>query len=164
MPKLIDVNSPNILHFAPEEYLDLVFQQGDGVDHRTTTDIALNGVSCLSNINALPFEDDSFDSIVCIHVLEHIKDDMRAMRELQRVLKKDGTALICIPETDQDKTVEFGFEDPKKSHHWRDYGRDVKDRLTSSGFQVTTVTPKTLGANSYRYGLSESERFHLCVK
>jgi len=164
IPELIDINSPDILHFAPEEFLDSVFKQGDGIDHRVTTDIALNGVSCLSNINALPFEDNSFDSIVCVHVLEHIKDDLKAMREIQRVIKKGGTALICIPETDQEKTVEFGFEDPKKSHHWRDYGLDVRDRLESSGFQVTTITPKSLEADSLRYGLSEDERFHLCLK
>lgn len=164
IPKLIDINSPDILHFAPEEFLDSVFKQGDGVDHRTTTDIALNGVSCLSNINFLPFEDNSFDSIVCIHVLEHIKDDLKAMRELQRVIRKAGTAIICIPETDHKKTVEFGFEDPKKSHHWRDYGLDVRDRLADSGFQVTTVTPKSLDADTRHYGLSENERFHLCVK
>ena len=141
-----------------------MFRQGDGVDHRTTTDITLPNVTCLSNINYLPFEDEAFDSIICIHVLEHIEDDLRAMRELHRVLRASGTAVICIPETDNEKTVEFGFEDPEKSHHWRDYGMDVKDRLTESGFRVTTVTPKSLGADAYRYGMAEDERFHLCVK
>ena len=164
IPELIDINSPDILHFAPEEFLDSVFKQGDGNDHRTTTDITLPGVSCLSNINFLPFEENSFDNIICIHVLEHIEDDAKAMSELYRVLKTSGTAVICIPETNQERTIEFGFEDPTKSHHWRDYGLDVKERLADAGFQVSTVTPKSLGGNTQLYGMAEDERFHLCVK
>jgi SAM-dependent methyltransferase len=164
IPKFIDINSLHILHFAPEEFLEKVFKQNGGTDHRTTTDITLPNVSCLSNINYLPFTDESFDSIICIHVLEHIKDDLNAMHELHRVLKTGGTAVICIPETNNEKTVEFGFEDPAKSHHWRDYGLDVKERLTDSGFQVSTVTPKSLGADSNHCGLAEDERFHLCTK
>ena len=164
IPTLIDIDSPGTLHFAPEEFLDNVFTKGDGVDHRMTTDIALNGVSCLSNINSLPFNDNSYSNIICIHVLEHIEDDLGAIKELYRVMKKDGVALICIPETDNEKTIEFGFEDPTKSHHWRDYGLDVKDRLSDGGFQVTTVTPKSLTVDVKRYGLSANKRFHLCKK
>jgi len=164
VPKWIDMSSPSILHFAPEEFLDKVFKESDTGDCRTTTDITLSGVSCLSNINHLPFEDDSFDSLICIHVLEHIEDDLKAMRELRRVLRQGGTAVICVPETNKSTTVEFGFEDPAKSHHWRDYGMDIKDRLEESGFKVKTVTPKLLESNYEYYGLCDNERFHLCTK
>lgn len=102
----------------------------------TITHITLAGVSCLSNINNLPFKENSFKYIVCIHVLEHIEDDSNAMRELNRVLTDDGLAVICIPETNNEKTIEFGFEDPAKSYHWRDYGKDVKQRLIVAGFDV----------------------------
>lgn len=158
------MNSENILHFAPEEFLEPIFNGKNKTDRRITTDITLSGVSCLSNINHLPFDDNSFDNIICIHVLEHIEDDRGAMRELYRVLGVDGTAVICIPEIDKDTTIEFGFEDPTKSHHWRDYGRDVTDRLSDAGFMVKTVTPGGLEEDFRRYGLAEHERFHLCRK
>ena len=164
IPKWIDVSSQNILHFAPEEFLDKLFKNADMGDCRTTTDITLSGVSCLSNINHLPFEDSSFDSLICIHVLEHIQDDFKAMQELRRVLRPGGTAVICVPETNNTATVEFGFEDPAKSHHWRDYGMDIEDRLEESGFMVKTVTPKLLEPNYKYYGLCDNERFHLCTK
>lgn len=163
IPQWIDINSPEILHFAPEEFLSPVFANAEKGDLRITTDITLAGVSCLSNINYLPFEENSFKHIICIHVLEHIENDSRAMRELSRVLVDGGLAVICVPETNQEKTVEFGFEDPTRSHHWRDYGRDFKQRLMDAGFEVNTVTPESLGADYERFGLSKNERFHLCT-
>lgn len=163
IPQWIDVNSSKILHFAPEEFLEPIFTKSKNGDLRVTTDITLAGVSCLSNINNLPFETNSFKYIICIHVLEHIENDSRAMQELSRVLTDDGLAVICIPETDNEKTVEFGYEDPAKSHHWRDYGMDAKQRLIDAGFEVNTVTPETLGADYVRFGLAKNERFHLCT-
>ena len=163
IPQWIDVNSSKILHFAPEEFMEPLFVKAKNGDLRITTDITLAGVSCLSNINNLPFNENSFKYIICIHVLEHIEDDSRAMRELNRVLTDDGLAVICIPETDNEKTIEFGYEDPAKSHHWRDYGKDVKQRLVDAGFDVNTVTPESLGADCNHFGLSRNERFHLCT-
>lgn len=162
LPNWIDIGARDILHFAPERFLNSIFRNSDGVDLRTTTDIALADVNCLSNINHLPFLDASFNSIICIHVLEHIENDGGAMKELSRILKTGGTAVICVPESNVDKTIEFGFADPKKSHHWRDYGNDFTKRLVDAGFQVTTVTPKSMSANYAKYGLDPNERFHLC--
>ncbi|MEU0570933.1 methyltransferase domain-containing protein [Nonomuraea sp. NPDC005983] len=45
----------------------------------------------------MPFDDDSFDRVIAAEVLEHIPDDMAAMRELFRVLKPGGTAAITVP-------------------------------------------------------------------
>ena len=43
------------------------------------------------------FENDYFDFIICNHVLEHVQDDRKAMRELFRVLKPDGKAILQVP-------------------------------------------------------------------
>jgi ubiquinone/menaquinone biosynthesis C-methylase UbiE len=48
----------------------------------------------------LPFADDSFDYVVCSEVLEHLPDDDAAAREIYRVLKPGGTAIITVPHTD----------------------------------------------------------------
>jgi hypothetical protein len=158
----LDVEDGPVLHTAPEPALDGLFTRKDGTDARITTDYAMAGVDCLANLCHLPFPDASFSGILCSHVLEHIEDDAAAMGELCRVLRPGGLAVVCVPEGDAPATVEFGFADPLKTHHWRDYGRDVATKLEGAGFEVTTVTPETCGQDVARLGLSPHERVHLC--
>jgi SAM-dependent methyltransferase len=49
------------------------------------------------DVTSLPFEDDSFDKIICSEVLEHVPDDVQAIKELVRVLKADGKLAISVP-------------------------------------------------------------------
>src|SRR5690606_19858714 len=103
------------------------------------------------DITNTSFENDTFDLIFCAHVLEHIPDDMKAMRELLRILKPGGLAILQVPIKDFfngmaiDKTYEDpGITDPKERErvfgqrdHVRIYGRDFKDRLENAGFKVS---------------------------
>lgn len=50
-----------------------------------------------ANIPPLPYEDNSFDSIVSFQVIEHIKDDVQYLKEIHRVLRPGGKALISTP-------------------------------------------------------------------
>ena len=50
-----------------------------------------------SNSYYLPFRSETFDVITILDVLEHIDDDIRVLKELKRVLKKDGIILIAVP-------------------------------------------------------------------
>lgn len=50
-----------------------------------------------ANIPPLPFEDNSFDSIVSFQVIEHIKDDNKYLQEIHRILKPGGKAYISTP-------------------------------------------------------------------
>ena len=105
-----------------------------------------------ADITQIPFVDDSFDVILCSHVLEHVPEDRQAMRELCRVLKPDGWALLLVPissrraETYEDATV-VAPEDRERLFgqfdHVRIYGRDFKDRLEESGFHRETGGSKT---------------------
>lgn len=52
-----------------------------------------------ADIGAMPFPDESFDVVVCLDVLEHICDDLQAVKELFRVLRKNGIAIIAVPES-----------------------------------------------------------------
>jgi ubiquinone/menaquinone biosynthesis C-methylase UbiE len=81
-----------------------------------------------SDLTAIPHLDHTFDIIYCSHVLEHIPDDRKAMRELWRVLKPGGWALIDVP-----ITIDVTFEDPSVTDP------DVIDRLHHAGFQVQTI-------------------------
>ena len=129
-----------------------------------------------ADITQIPFADDSFDVILCSHVLEHVPEDRQAMRELCRVLKPDGWALLLVPissrraETYEDATV-VAPEDQERLFgqfdHVRIYGKDFKDRLEESGFTVRLEDLRhELGeVRARRFGLRErSPHLHLCVK
>jgi SAM-dependent methyltransferase len=97
------------------------------------------------DITDMQFEDDSFDVIVCSHVLEHVADDARAMREMRRILRPDGRAFLQHPiDHAREATYEDGsVDDPQERarvfgqwDHVRVYGRDFPERLRAAGFSV----------------------------
>jgi ubiquinone/menaquinone biosynthesis C-methylase UbiE len=95
------------------------------------------------DIQQMPFEDNSFDIVICNHVLEHVPDDRKAMGEIFRVLRKGGFAVMQVP-TNYD--MENTYEDPsitgpaerekhfRQKDHYRLYGRDYLKRLKETGF------------------------------
>ena len=54
----------------------------------------------------LPFEDGSYDFVFASHVLEHIRDDRKAIKEIRRVLRPNGMAVLPVPIV-CDKTIEY---------------------------------------------------------
>jgi len=102
------------------------------------------------DITCLQFEDNIFDVIICNHVLEHIKDDLKAISELHRVLKPGGYAILQVP---MSKLIEKTFEDESVTtaegreivfgqfNHIRIYGQDYQARLSSRGFIVKKINP-----------------------
>ena len=156
-----------LLHFAPEQAFYNRFKKLDNLDY-TTTDLNSPLADVKADICNLPFSDNSFDVILCNHVLEHIPDDTKAMQELYRVLKPGGWGIFQIP---QDLKREKTFEDDtiidKKERarifgqydHVRIYGRDYFDKLRSIGFTVeevdyTSILPKE-AVEKYRLAKGE---------
>ena len=114
-----------------------------GADHRN--------VDVQGSITDLPLAGSTADLIICFHVLEHVPDDLRAMKELSRVLKDGGIGLVQVPwrrtrETDED--VSAGIDERVRrfgqADHVRYYGHDFESRLTGSGLNVLRVTPRSL--------------------
>ena len=136
-----------LLHFAPEQAFYQRFKKLDHITY-TTTDLNSPLADVKADICHLPFDDDTFDVILCNHVLEHIPDDAKAMQELYRVMKPGGWGIFQIP---QDLKREQTFEDntitDRKERarifgqydHVRIYGRDYFDKLRSVGFKVEEV-------------------------
>ncbi|THD66317.1 SAM-dependent methyltransferase [Robertkochia marina] len=133
-----------VLHFAPEQAFYQRFRALKNIDY-TTTDLNSPLADVKADICNLPFEDNSFDVILCNHVLEHIPDDAKAMQELYRIMKPGGWGVFQIP---QDLNRETTFEDdsitdPKERarifgqyDHVRVYGRDYFEKLREVGFKV----------------------------
>lgn len=136
-----------VLHFAPEQAFYSRFKKLKHLDY-TTTDLNSPLADVKADICDLPFEDNSFDFILCNHVLEHIPNDQKALEELYRVLQPGGTAILQIPQDlNREKTFEDdSITDPKERakifgqyDHVRLYGKDFFEKLRSIGFKVEEV-------------------------
>ena len=133
-----------VLHFAPEQAFYRRFRKLSHLEY-ITTDLNSPLADVKADICQLPFEDNSFDLILCNHVLEHIQDDTLAMKELYRVMKDGGWGIFQIPQDlNREKTFEdYSITDKKERarifgqyDHVRIYGRDYFDKLRSAGFEV----------------------------
>lgn len=133
-----------VLHFAPEGFFTGIFKSYRLIDY-LSVDLAAGRAMQQEDITKLSFKDSSYDIIFCIHVLEHVKDDKRAMTELFRVLKKGGFAIIDVPidysrkETYEDDSIKSPEERTKAFWQWdhlRLYGEDFPNKLAQAGFKV----------------------------
>lgn len=161
-----------VLHFAPEACLELSLDNNSNIDY-ISADLYSPRAKQKVDITAIPYPDATFDVVLCSHVLEHIPDDRQAMRELRRVLKPDGWALLQVP---IDKKRMVTFEDPTvtdpeerkrlfgQHDHVRWYGQDYPARLRECGFDVRIDRfMGELTADEVRsFGLGHGEEMHFC--
>jgi SAM-dependent methyltransferase len=158
-----------VLHFAPEPMIERLARKALGSNY-LTADLVPSRLMIKVDITEIPFPEDAFDSIICCHVLEHVPDDGKAMRELYRVLKPGGWAVVQVPisavlqKTYEDfsiaseagRELAFGQFD-----HVRIYAADYRERLERVGFQVTIfhwpVEPAKFGGRENLFGLNERE-------
>jgi len=150
-----------ILHFAPEK---IVMRRMRGNPLYETADLHQPGVTHKVDITRVPLPDAGYDVVMAHHVLEHIEDDRQAMRELFRLLKPEGVAILSVPinasrretyenplvTTKAERFAHFSAED-----HIRYYGLDFADRLASVGFVVGTF--RLPPEQEVRYGLLRDE-------
>ena len=133
-----------ILDFSPSRSLFRKWKEVTNVKH-IASDLSGDFIADVSyDITQIPEKDAQFDLIICYHILEHVVDDIKAMSELFRVLKPNGTVLIQTPFKDgeiyedyaitseSERLIHFGQED-----HVRIYSVDgLKKRLESVGFSI----------------------------
>jgi predicted SAM-dependent methyltransferase len=163
-----------VLHFAPEQAFYKQFRNQKNLDY-TTTDLFSPLADVKADICNLPFEDNTYDVILCNHVLEHIPDDKKAMQELYRVLKPGGMGIFQIPQ-DLSRAITFSDDsitDEKERarifgqyDHVRIYGRDYFDKLRSIGFVVIEedYTAKLVPELVEKYCLAKGEIIPVCFK
>ena len=160
-----------ILHFAPEQQVRSFTEQNPNLT-TLCTDYARFMVARMprpgfvADIHRLPLRDHVIDGLYCMHVLEHVADDRHAIRELHRVLKPGGEALIMVPfMMDQTETEEYGAPDPDIFDHVRGYSPlDFKDRLAP--FDYEEIMPAALmnPEEILRYRVPDSQVIYLCKK
>ncbi len=132
-----------ILDFSPSRSIYRMMKKG-GYSY-VSSDLSGDFISDVSyNILNIDSENNSFDLIICYHILEHIEDDMKAMTELWRVLNKGGYCIIQTPfkegEIFEDKSITTPEGREKhfgQSDHVRVYSVNaLKSRLEKVGFEV----------------------------
>ena len=143
-PELL-VPGAAVLHIAPEAILGAPLRARAA--RYVSGDLTAEFGPARIDVLDLQFPDASFDVVVCNHVLEHIPDDHRAMRELRRVLRPGGWAMLLVPDVRGAVTEESPeLSDPEEllrlygqRDHVRRYGWDYLDRLRGAGFTPEVV-------------------------
>lgn len=158
-----------MLHVAPEASLSPRFASHSHIDY-LTADFERDDVMVKMDLTEIQYPDDSFDVIYCAHVLEHIPSDRQAMRELARVLRPAGWAVLLVPIKGETTYEDLSVTDPNERrrlfgqwNHVRQYGADFPQRLEAEGFQVESISTKAYFSESeyYRYGLID-ETIYVC--
>jgi len=159
-----------VLDFSPSRSLYRILRNTPAITY-TGSDISGDFLSDVQfDITDLPIENNTYDLIICYHILEHIDDDKKAMQELYRVLKKNGTCILQTPfkEGDiyEDSNITNEIERLKhfgQKDHVRVYSANgLKNRLEDCGFTVEIKEFADLENN--RYGFLSHEKVIIGTK
>ena len=152
---------PKMLHIAPEVALMRKFKKmyAREAERYVTADLESPLADMHFDVQQIPLEDESFDAIICNHIMEHVEDDRKALKELYRIMRRGGWGVILSPvELEREKTFEDDtITDPAERtrifgqyDHRRIYGRDYAERLREAGFEVYDI--------DYKNELSKAEQ------
>ena len=157
------LHGKEVLHFAPERQLRERIRKAS--EKYVTADYDRGDCDLKLDMSSMPsVGKDAFDIAIACDVLEHVPDDLAAMRELHRILRPGGTAILSVPQMDPPATTDADpcVTDPKERErrfgqkdHVRMYGDDFIDRLQATGFSIKTATQHDFDPNNVsRLGLT----------
>jgi SAM-dependent methyltransferase len=154
-----------VLHMAPE-YRLRGYIENYGLGSYVRGDLApsAEGVQQI-DLQQIPYPDETFDMLICNHILEHVDNAEIALREMHRVLKRGGRAICQTPyasrltktfedpllQSTDDRLFFYGQED-----HVRLFGSDIEQHFIAAGFIgrlvphseiLPDVDPEQLGIN-----------------
>lgn len=163
-----------LLHIAPEQCFYHRFKAQKNLDY-LTGDLVSPLAEIHFDLHHIPLEDNRFDLVFCNHVLEHVDDAMQCMREIYRVMKPGGWAIMQVP---QDVSRETTYEDKsitspeeREKHFWqkdhvRLFGKDYPDWLRRAGFEVQEYNPAEKFSDEFiaRHRLIKAEILYIAHK
>ena len=141
-----------LIRFSPDPIVeDSWFEQSE---------LSIYGGDNSCDLQSIDRPDGIYDVILCSHVLEHVRDDTKAISELARILSKEGFLLVIVPRTGQGKmTADWGFPDPQRNFHYRGYGLDFNSKLVATvpdAFVAAIEAPDPV--------TGDSKRLHILTK
>lgn len=167
-------NNYKVLHIAPEQPFLKKFKSSKNLDY-TTADIVSPIADLHFDIMQIPLPDNTYDWVICNHVLEHVENDIEAMKEVLRILRPGGKAIMQVPiNYDYQETHEdLSITDPKEREkifgqydHVRWHGLDYPKRLEKAGFKVEYFEIKNHIPSDLieRYRLDKREVLYIAIK
>jgi len=167
-----------VLDIAPTKILSEFLLKHIPKNNYRTADLFMEGVDDKVDLQNMDiYEDNLWDLVICSHVLEHVDDDIKALREIYRVLKPGGKAILMAPinlglkesveadvnkaYSEQERWRHFGQDD-----HMRLYSKkDFVNRIESVGFGLKQLDMSHFGAEKYKtYGLNEKSVLYIGEK
>jgi len=162
------------LHIAPEYCFIKLFKNMYNLNY-ITGDLISPWADIKMDVHDIPFDENTFDVVICNHVLEHVTDSHQVMTEFYRVMKPGGWGIFQVPidinnpHTEENKNI----TDPKQreklywqSDHLRLFGLDYGKKLTAAGFKVTESDFINTISNDLveRFALPKGEIIYFCEK
>lgn len=164
------VGISKVLHFSPPKSLKLQLEKWEHFNYVSSDYENEFEAELQLDITDIDLPSESIDLLICYHVLEHIPDDMQAMRELYRILKTGATAYIQTPFSKEHFLENLSISSPEErlrlygqADHVRLYTVDkLEERLNSVGFKVERLEFEEEKNN--RFGFKEEETVLLVKK
>lgn len=168
-------NKLKVLHIAPEACFIPRFEKQHGEGY-ITADLESPLAKVKMDIHSIPFAENTFDVVLCNHVLEHVKDDIKAMREIRRVLKPGGFSILQVPffhpvpeKTFEDPSITNPKEREKvfgQDDHVRKYGKDYSQRLERAKLKAVEdqFVDKKTDEERLRFGMVKGETIFKGIK
>jgi SAM-dependent methyltransferase len=165
----------DVLHIAPEHCFMKRFEK-QHQEKYITADIESPLAKVKMDIHQIPFGENHFDVVLCNHVLEHVENDLTAMKEIHRVLRPGGWAILQVPffSPVPDATYEDnGITDPRErekifgqADHVRKFGKDYSKRVERSGLTCFEdhFAQTMPDADVKRFGIMKGEVIYKAVK
>lgn len=169
----------NMLHLAPAKALSsFIVSKFSGFSffHYRTADLFADGVDDKVDISDMHiYKDGQFDFFICSHVLEHVRDDRKALKELYRILKRGGAGILMVP---IDLSVDEIDEDPDcddPAERWRRFGQGDHvrkyskqgfiDRIIEAGFELEVLGVKEFGLQQFvKHGITQQSVLYIVKK
>lgn len=138
------MRNKRILLFAPERGIKEFLKAND--ISFTTADL-YREADFRIDITNIDFEDSTFDVVFCNHVLEHVDDYKKALKEVNRILTTGGTFICSVPvDTNSQKTVESTLNSNEErrifygqADHYRNFGLDIPKVIEKFGFEINEI-------------------------
>lgn len=162
----------DVLHIAPEACFMKRFEKQHSQKY-ITADLESPLAKVKMDIHEMPFQDNSFDVVLCNHVLEHVESDITALKEIQRVLRPGGYAILQVPffSPIPEVTIEdTSVTDPREKErlfgqddHVRKFGKDYPQRIEAGGLLAEASDfAKSLGTDRcIHFGITRDEILYI---
>lgn len=162
------------LHIAPEYCFINIFKKMKNIDY-VTGDLISPWADVKMDVHDIPFEENTFDVVICNHVLEHVQDSHKVMTEFFRVMRSGGWGIFQVPIDSNNPNTEedLSITDPKvrerlywQDDHLRLFGLDYGKRLEAAGFKVTEddFVSRLDSSLVQRFALPKGEIVYFCQK